>query len=74
MLRKSCGDQFVDIRIQNPMDYGFNVEKIVNKAHQMTIEMYCAYQQHSKDQTYKKKHFGDLLDEGKVFFGVNFEP
>lgn len=40
----------------------------------MTIKQYCEYQKHVNDEEYKQNTFGDTLKNGRIYFGVNFEP
>lgn len=39
----------MDIRIQNPMDYGFNINRLMNKGGRMTIQAYTNYQKNYND-------------------------
>ncbi len=71
-IQEECGNQSIEVRIQNPMDYGFNIRKFTNISGKMTIKQYCEYQKHVNDETYKQKTFGDSLKNGKIYFGVNF--
>jgi hypothetical protein len=34
----------LDIRIQHPLDFGFNINKLTNIPAKMTIKEYCEYQ------------------------------
>lgn len=56
------------------MDYGFNINKMTNVCGKMTIREYCEYQRNYKIEAFKKTKYGEQLKNGKVFFGVNFEP
>ena len=48
-MEQYCGEEEMDIRIQNPMDYGFNVSKLTNKGGRMTIKAYTSYQKNYHD-------------------------
>lgn len=37
MMKKEYGQEIVDIRIQNPLDYGFNYTRLMNKGDKMTV-------------------------------------
>lgn len=65
----------IDIRIQNPLDYGFKPAKLKNKKYEMTLGEYRFYQLNYLDADKMKgfKHSPEL-GKGQVFFGVNFEP
>lgn len=43
-MSKQYKNQIIDIRIQNPHDYGFRVRKLTNKAHKMPLGDYYFYQ------------------------------
>lgn len=70
---KHYGKQKIDIRIQNPLDYGFKPSKLKNKRYEMTLGEYRFYQQNFMDASVMKnfKHT-EQLGKGQVFFGVNF--
>lgn len=36
--------EIIDIRIQNPMDYGFQISRLKNKKYEMTLGEYRYYQ------------------------------
>lgn len=73
-MKKEYGQETVDLRIQNPMDYGFNYTRMMNKGDKMTVAEYCDYQQIYDNETALKEKYGDKLKGGKIMFGVNFEP
>ena len=73
-INQECGHESVQLRIQNPLDFGFNSFKLINKDDKMTIKEYCEYQKYFEDEGYCKDKFGDKLKGGKVFFAVNFQP
>lgn len=68
-------DETIDIRIQNPLDYGFKPSKLKNKKYKMTLGEYRFYQENYLDPNKMKgfKHI-ECLGKGQIFFGVNFEP
>lgn len=67
--------QLIDIRIQNPLDYGFKPAKLKNKSYSMLLGDYRFYQLNYRSVEGMKdfKHL-DQLGKGQIFFGVNFEP
>lgn len=69
------GEQKIDIRIQNPCDFGFYPYKMKNKPFSMLLKDYRYYQKHynNKEMMEKFVHI-EHLKKGQVFFGVNFEP
>jgi hypothetical protein len=70
---KHYGNQKIDIRIQNPLDFGFRPSKLKNKRYEMLLKDYRFYQLNFLD-TAKMNTFKhtDQLGKGQVFFGVNF--
>jgi hypothetical protein len=63
----------IDIRIQNPLDYGFKPSKLKNKKFVMLLGDYRFYQLNYRSTEGMKnfKHL-DQLGKGQIFFGVNF--
>ena len=74
-MAKHYGDQKIDIRIQNPCDYGFIPYRLKNKSFSMFLKDYRYYQMNYEDPAKMSifKHV-DQLKNGQIFFGVNFEP
>ena len=67
------GHQSIDIRIQNPCDYGFVPYKLKNRSYSMLLKEYRYYQLNYLNPEKMKdfKHV-DQLKKGQIFFGVNF--
>lgn len=74
-MARHYSNQSIDIRIQNPCDYGFNPHKLKNRPYKMTLGEYRFYQQNFLDPKSMAsfKHIS-ALTKGQIFFGVNFEP
>lgn len=69
------GNQKMDIRVQNPCDYGFKPHLLKNKSYSMPLKDYRFYQLNLQNAE-KMKNFKHLeyIKDGHIFFGVNFEP
>lgn len=72
-MAEHYGDQKIDIRIQNPCDYGFAPYKLKNRSYSMLLKDYHFYQlnYHNCEKMKEFKHV-DQLRKGQIFFGVNF--
>ena len=72
-MGRHYGNQSIDIRIQNPCDYGFNPKKLKNKAYSMPLKDYRFYQMNFHDAE-EMKNFPHLkeLSPKQIFSGVNF--
>ena len=67
--------QKMDIRIQNPCDFGFNPYRMKNKSFNMFVKDYFEYQEIYENPDKMKEYIHiQHLKKGQVFFGVNFEP
>ena len=74
-MAEHYGNQKMDIRIQNPCDFGFNPYRMKNKSFNMFVKDYFEYQEIYENPDKMKEYIHiQHLKKGQVFFGVNFEP